>query len=103
MMDRRIELAEETRGMAQGPMPARDFMSEFLPWNDTTPKKFRNLQPSAERLKNLTDMATASEAQTYELFLKAFSGWPFDLKPGEKRSKYAHCVLQWNDSHATPD
>ncbi|PBK67855.1 hypothetical protein ARMSODRAFT_1085875 [Armillaria solidipes] len=103
MMDRRMELAEETRGMAQGPMPARDFMNEFLPWNDTTPKKFRSLQPSAERLKDLTDMATASEAQTYELFLKAFSGWPFDLKPGEKRSKYAQCVLQWNDSHATPD
>ncbi|KAK0222893.1 hypothetical protein EDD85DRAFT_860133 [Armillaria nabsnona] len=103
MMDRRIELAEETRGMAQGPMPARDFMNEFLPWNDTTPKKFINLQPSAERLKNLTDMATASEAQTYELFLKAFSGWPFDLKPREKRSRYAQCVLQWNDSHATPD
>lgn len=73
MMDRRMELAEETRGMAQGPMPARDFMNEFLPWNDTTPKKFRNLQPSAERLKNLTDMATASEAQTYELFVRSSS------------------------------
>ncbi|KAK0494083.1 hypothetical protein EDD18DRAFT_1464544 [Armillaria luteobubalina] len=57
MMDRRIELAEETRGMAQGPMPARDFMNKFLPWNDTTPKKFRNLQPSAEAVKNLVAMA----------------------------------------------
>ncbi|KAK0444104.1 hypothetical protein EV421DRAFT_2035118 [Armillaria borealis] len=43
------------------------------------------------------------KAQIYELFLKAFSGWPFDLKPGEKRSKYAQCVLQWNDGYATPD
>ncbi|KAK0183660.1 hypothetical protein F5146DRAFT_1127193 [Armillaria mellea] len=103
MMDKHMELAEETRGMAQGPMPAHDFMNEFLPWNDTTPKKFRNLQPSAEQLKDLTDMAMASEAQTYELFIKAFSSWPFDLKSGEKRSRYAHCVLQWNNSHASVD
>ncbi|KAK0494105.1 hypothetical protein EDD18DRAFT_1403294 [Armillaria luteobubalina] len=103
LVDWRIKLAEETRGMAQGPMPTRNFMNEFLPWNDTTPKKFRNLQPSPERLKNLTGIATAPEAQTYGLFLKAFSGWPLDLQPGEKRSKYAHCLLQWSDSHATPD
>ncbi|KAK0193319.1 hypothetical protein F5146DRAFT_997932 [Armillaria mellea] len=69
MMDRHIELAEEMRGMAQGPMPTCDFMNEFLPWNNAALKKFRNLQPSAEQLKNLTDMATASEAQTYKLFV----------------------------------
>ncbi|KAG7444654.1 uncharacterized protein BT62DRAFT_218498 [Guyanagaster necrorhizus] len=103
MIDRRLELAEETRGMAQGPMPARDFMNEFLPWNETTPMQFRKLQPTKERLKKLTYLATASEAKTYELLLEAFSGWPFELKPEDRRPRYAHCVLQWNDSHATPD
>ncbi|KAG7444658.1 uncharacterized protein BT62DRAFT_933699 [Guyanagaster necrorhizus] len=105
MIYRRLELAEETRGMAQDPMPARDFMNElneFLPWNETTPMQFRKFQPTKERLKKLTDMATASEAKTYELFV-SFSGWPFDLKPEDRRPRYPHCVLQWNDSYATPD
>lgn len=58
-------LVNETQGHYVGPMPPHLFVDQFMPWNDKTPKRFRNLEPSAERITTLQSMAGLPESQRY--------------------------------------
>lgn len=69
MKEAQEKLVTETQGHYIGPMPPHLFFDEFMPWNDKTPKKFRNMQPSDERIAALQAMDGLPENKRYTKFV----------------------------------
>ncbi len=53
MEERYEEIAHETRGRHLVGIGASDFMSKFMPWNESTSKEYREMTPDAKRLADL--------------------------------------------------
>ena len=65
MQKAQAKLVQETQGHYIGPMPPHLFVDTFMPWNEKTPKKFRNMEPSAERVATLQSMVGLPENRRY--------------------------------------
>ena len=71
MKEAQQKLVRETQGHYIGPMPPHLFLDEFMPWNDKTPLKFRNMEPSDERVASLQAMDGLAENKRYAKFVRS--------------------------------
>ncbi|KAF9023041.1 hypothetical protein BDZ89DRAFT_990143 [Hymenopellis radicata] len=106
---KQIELARETRGHYIGPMPVQTFLDDFLPWNEETPKEFRDAKIPTRRLNVLKSVAVASETNSYKQYINAFSGWPkaaanaVAKTTGTKPASYIKSAFTFKDTHSHRD
>lgn len=102
LTEMRQRILQETAGHYLGPMPACDFLKEFMPWNEDAPQEYKEVRVTHDRLNSIITLPQCSEAEVYPQFIRALEGWS-GLRAWSRMTTSSAPPLQFEDSHKHRD
>ncbi|KAF9255796.1 hypothetical protein L218DRAFT_304059, partial [Marasmius fiardii PR-910] len=88
------DIAYHTRGYYYGPMPVRNFLEEFMPYQNLNERRCR---PNQQRLTKMASVASQdSEPKMYTAYIEALKSWP-------PRDEECGIGLDYHDNHLYGD